>query len=365
MNEIAQKLRTQLKTYPGIHDIQDTYSTSKDEIQIKLNANAESLGLSLANVSNQVRQAVFGLEAQRIQRDNNEIKVMVHYPLENRSSLQDIYQLPITPAIPQQANQNVPLADIANLEYGKSPNSIYRSNQTRTLTVTADIDTKTHDVSVIKEDLTAQLDEWLQYQPNIKYELDGEAKAQAEAGQSMMTGLVLVMLAIYTLLAIPFKSFWQPLIVMSIIPLSFVGAILGHMIMGRSVSILSFMGMLALTGIVVNDSLVLVDYINKQRAKGDSVMQAVMTAGAVRFRPVILTSLTTFVGLTPLMFSNSLQAQGLIPMAISLGYGIMFATLITLIIIPVNYLIFHRIGEMAKHLVSSLHANLFQTPKQS
>ena len=181
--------------------------------------------------------------------------------------------------------------------------------------------------------------------PGLDYDLSGQAETQQDTNESFLLGFMAIIVAIYALLAIPFKSFSQPFIVMCIIPLAIVGAVAGHLIMQVDFSMLSIMGVLALTGIVVNDSLVLVDYINKERARGTSVYDAVLRSGEVRFRPVMLTSLTTFVGLMPLMFSNNLQAQALIPMAVSLGYGILFATLITLILVPVNYLVFYRVGR--------------------
>ena len=193
-------------------------------------------------------------------------------------------------------------------------------------------------MDIIRADIDAFLKELFIYQPDIEYTLDGQAKTQAETNQSFLLGFIFVIIAIYALLAIPFKSFGQPLVVMSIIPLAILGGIFGHYIMGLSFSMLSIMGILGLTGIVVNDSLVLVDYINKKRAEGMSILNAVLTAGETRFRPVILTSITTFVGLLPLMFNKSVQAQALIPMAVSLGFGILFATLITLIMVPVSYL---------------------------
>ncbi len=344
MQAVAEQLRQHLKKYPEVFDIQDSHSDGKEEYQITLAKQAQNLGLTQRDIAVQLRQAIFGYEAQRIQRNRDEVKVTLRYPAEYRASLEDLKSLPIT----NRQGQTIQLAEVADIKPGVSPTAFYRINRERTLTISADLNKKTADIEAIKRETAELLDSLLQQYPDINYELEGEAKEQAEAVGSLVFGGLAVLLAIYTLLAIPFKSYWQPFIVMSVIPLGFVGAALGHMIMGANLSLLSFMGLLALTGVVVNDSLVLVDYINKQRLRGHDMMDAVLTAGAARFRPVMLTSLTTFAGLIPILLEKSTQAQFLQPMAISLGFGILFATLITLIIIPVNYIVFHNIGKGAK-----------------
>ena len=342
IGELSEKVREYLKSYPGIFDIQDNLSNSREEIKLNVNDLSSSLGLSQNDIANQVRNAVFGFEAQRIQRGPDEIKVMVRYPHEYRSSLSDINNIPIKPPL---SDDTIPLFELATLEPTQSPTSVYRDRQRRAVTVTADIDVGAYDINIIREDLRKFLDELFVYEPNFSYNMDGQAESERETVESFLLGFIAVLLAIYALLAIPFKSFGQPLVVMSIIPLAIVGAIAGHYLMGLSFSMLSIMGLLGLTGIVVNDSLVLVDYINQRRAKGMPVIEAVLKASETRFRPVMLTSITTFVGLLPLMLNQSVQAQGLIPMAVSLGFGIIFATAITLVITPVNYLV----GRKVKH----------------
>ncbi len=344
MEKVGDVIREQLQTYPGIFDIQDSLSGGKDEFEINLKPEAYNLGISLNNIARQVRNAFFGTEAQRIQRGRDEVKVMVRYNLDDRSSLNDLYNLPIR--LPNGAM--VKLSEVATITSGSSPSALYRVDRFRTLNITADANKETVNIEAIKRELAETLNNVLANYPGITYELEGEAKEQAETFGSVQTTSILVLFTIFVLLAIPFRSYWQPLIVMSIIPLGIVGSILGHIIMGKNLSIMSVLGMVALSGVVVNDSLVLVDYINKKRREGMDVMQAVLTAGAARFRPVMLTSLTTFAGLTPLLLEKSTQAQFLIPMAISLGFGILFATLITLVIVPVNYVAFERIGEFFK-----------------
>ena len=335
LTQVTEQIREFLKQYPGIFDIQDNFSSTKDEVKLEIKPLANSLRLTQSDIASQVRQAVFGFEAQRFQRGQDDIKVMVRYPKFDRSSINDVQNIIIN--TPNSRN-GIALAQIADLAPSKSPISLVRVDQRRAITISADIDAQAYDVDIIRADIDAFLKELFIYQPDIEYTLDGQAKTQAETNQSFLLGFIFVIIAIYALLAIPFKSFGQPLVVMSIIPLAILGGIFGHYIMGLSFSMLSIMGILGLTGIVVNDSLVLVDYINKKRAEGMSILNAVLTAGETRFRPVILTSITTFVGLLPLMFNKSVQAQALIPMAVSLGFGILFATLITLIMVPVSYL---------------------------
>ncbi|MFT6098491.1 MAG: multidrug efflux pump subunit AcrB [Arenicella sp.] len=349
IGEIKDDIREYLRTYPGVFDIQDNLSSGKEELKLDIKPLANALGLSQENIASQVREALYGYEAQRIQRGYEEIKVMVRYPLGSRSSITDVNNIPInTP----NSDATIPLFELADLLPSQGASAIYREKQRRAVTISADVDSNVYDVNVIRADLSKYLDEKFLYEPEISYEMSGQAESQNEANASFLLGFILVIVVIYGLLAIPFKSFGQPLVVMSIIPLAIVGAIIGHYIMDLAFSMLSIMGMLGLTGIVVNDSLVLVDYINQKRKAGIPVMDAVLTAGETRFRPVILTSLTTFVGLLPLMLNQSTQAQALIPMAVSLGFGILFATVITLVITPVNYLA----GRALKHNFMALLA---------
>lgn len=342
LESVSDLIKQQLQNYTGLYDIQDNLSGGKDEFEITLKPQAYNLGVTLREIALQTRQAFFGLEAQRIQRGRDEVRVMLRFPREERSSLQDLYALPI-----QLANgETIALAELATITPGSSPSALYRVDRFRTVNITADADKQTTDLTSIKRDLTQFLDATLVNYPGMRYQMEGEAKEQAESFGSLKVGVLLILLAIYALLAIPFKSYSQPVAVMSIIPIGIVGALLGHMIMGKTLSIMSIMGIVALIGVVINDSLVLVDYINKQRAKGMAAMEAVLTAGTARFRPVILTSLTTFAGLTPLLLEKSTQAQFLIPMAISLGFGILFATLITLVIVPVNYMVGYQMSRL-------------------
>ncbi|QTH65024.1 efflux RND transporter permease subunit [Psychrosphaera ytuae] len=333
LKEVAERVKQRLATYPTVFDITDSLSDGKQELQIELTQQGIALGLTRSDVASQVRTAFFGSQVQRIQRGRDDVRVMVRLPLKERESIAELQSL----LIPTPAGGTVPLSHVATLTPGQSPSAIYRIDRYRTVNVTADVDKENVNMTVLQADLKAYLDELVEQYPGVSHSLEGEAKEQAESFGSLAWALIFVFFVIYALLAIPFKSYSQPLIVMSIIPFGMIGAVAGHWIMGMELTIMSLLGMLALIGVVVNDSLVLVDYINKRRDSGFDIKEAVLTAGSARFRPVMLTSLTTFIGLMPLLFEKSTQAQFLIPMAVSLGFGILFATFITLILVPVNY----------------------------
>lgn len=352
---LGERLKTKMAEYAAVFDIEDSLSDGKEELQLELKPEARLLGLDLNTLARQVRQAVFGFEIQRVQRGREEVRVMVRYPLEARQSIETLEQMMIRVG----PNQEVPLWQVANVYPGFSPDSILRVDRQRTLSVTADFDKKNGDLTLVQQELNAWLSEQLGQYPGVTFEMAGEARDQKESSQSLMVGGIGLAILIYILLAIPFKSYAQPLIVMSVIPFGLVGAVMGHWIMGMDLTLLSFMGMLALSGVVVNDSLVLVDYINQKRLQGETLKKAVYDAGGRRFRPVLLTSLTTFAGLMPLLFEKSTQAQFLIPMAVSLGFGILFATLITLFIVPINYLILEDIKQYFRGYWGDINAMLF------
>ncbi|MBB1422359.1 efflux RND transporter permease subunit [Pseudoalteromonas sp. SG43-7] len=339
LQEVADHVKARLATYPTVFDIADSMSDGKEELQIELTEQGLALGLNRVDVSQQVRNSFFGAQAQRIQRGRDDVRVMVRLPIEERRSVADLKDILIN--LPDGGT--VPLSHVAKLVPGQSPSSINRIDRYRTLNVTADIEKENTNMTVLQADLKIYLDELVQQYPGVSHSLEGEAKEQRESFGSLAWALVFVFFIIYGLLAIPFKSYLQPLIVMSVIPFGMIGAVIGHWIMGMELTIMSLLGMLALIGVVVNDSLVLVDFINKKRSEGGDLLEAVKMAGASRFRPVMLTSLTTFIGLMPLLFEKATQAQFLIPMAVSLGFGIIFATFITLLLVPVNYLLMERL----------------------
>ena len=339
LKEVSDKVKVRLATYPTVFDIADSLSNGKEELQIELTEQGKALGITRASISNQVRNAFFGSQVQRIQRGRDDVRVMVRLPLDERRTIADIENMLI--ATPNGGS--VPLSHVAKLIPGKSPSTISRIDRYRTANVSADVEKANTNMTVLQADLKNYLDELIVQYPGVSHSLEGEAKEQRESFGSLAWALLFVFFIIYALLAIPFKSYLQPIIVMSIIPFGMIGAVVGHWIMGMELTIMSILGMLALIGVVVNDSLVLVEFINKKCSEGGELMTAVLTAGAARFRPVMLTSLTTFIGLMPLLFEQSTQAQFLISMAVSLGFGILFATFITLILVPVNYLIIERL----------------------
>jgi multidrug efflux pump subunit AcrB len=349
LDEMANQLKEQLTTYPGVVDIIDSFESGKDELKLTLKPAARNLGLTSQDLARQVRQAFFGLEAQRIQRGRDDVRIMVRYPEEERRSLANLENMKIrTPD-----GNEVPFSEVADAEMGKSLPNIRRVDRNRTLNVTADIEEGRGDVEAVKLDLVENyLPELLVHHPEISFSLEGEAREQRESFESLKYGVLLVLFAIYGMLAIVFRSYVQPFIVMLVIPFSVIGAILFHVVRGDTLSIMSVLGILALIGVVVNDSLVLVDYVNRRRREGYTLLRAVSTAGVMRFRPILLTSLTTIGGLTPLLLEKSRQAQFLIPMAVSLAGGIAFATVLTLFLVPMVYLIFEDISRGMSRLVA-------------
>ena len=333
------QVKKQLALYPALYDISDSLSNGKEELQIELNEYAYTLGLTRSDVLIQIRSAYFGIQVQRIQRGRDDIRVMLKLPKSERLTLNGLRDLSITNA----SGQQIPLSQIATLTPGISPTTIIRIDRYRTMVVSADAIKSKANMTLIQTELRQFIDDLLVQYPGIHYQFEGEAREQRESFSSMIIGVIVMLLVIYGLLAIPFQSYLQPLIVMSVIPFGIIGAVAGHWIMGMNLTILSLMGMMALVGVVINDSLVLVDYINTHYRHGKlTLQQAVLNAGVARFRPVMLTSLTTFIGLMPLLFEKSTQAQFLIPMAVSLAFGIIFATLITLILVPINYVMVER-----------------------
>ncbi len=346
LRSLASQVRERLETYPGVFDVTDSFEEGKQEIKLSMRPEAELLGITLEDLARQVRHAFFGFEAQRVQRNREEVRVYVRYPEAERRSLDNLDTMRIrTPA-----GDEVPFSEVASADHGRGFAQIRRVDRNRTINVTADVNKETADIEAIKRDINEFLSAAAPGYAGVSFSLEGEAREQRESFGSLGYGLMFVLFMIYALLAIPFRSYLQPLIVMSVIPFGAAGAMLGHMIMGMSLTIFSLMGMLALTGVVVNDSLVLVDYINRRRAEGMALIEAVSTAGLARLRPVLLTSLTTFAGLTPLIFEKSTQAQFLIPMAVSLGFGILFATFITLLLVPLNYLVLEDLRALARRL---------------
>ena len=333
----TEELKLRLKSYPGVQDITDTFRAGKRELKIKLKPEAELLGLRQADLARQVRQAFYGEEAQRIQRNRDDLKVMVRYPANRRRSLHDLQDL----RIHTRDGFRVPFIEVADTVEGRGYASIRRVDGRRSVNVTADVDiTRIEPNKLITSLEEKDLPELAAEFPGLQHSFQGARQEQELTLSSMYRAFLVAMVMIYALLAIPFGSYIQPFIVMAAIPFGLIGAVLGHLIMGIELTVLSMFGVVALTGVVVNDSLVMVDFVNRNRPKHDKIIDAVRVSGVARFRAILLTSLTTFAGLTPLVFfEKSVQAQFLIPMAISIGFGVMFATVVTLVLVPSLYMI--------------------------
>ena len=339
----AEELKGELTKYPGTFDITDSYLPGKKEMQLKLKPTARSLGLALDNLAAQVRHAFYGAEALRLQRDEDEVKVMVRFPESERRSLGDVEDMRIrTPE-----GFEVPFSEVAEVTMDRGYASLQRVQRQRVITVYGSVDETVTNSNELRGLLAFQyLPELSDRYPGLRFSMEGEAKEQAESLGDVFRGFAIALFGIYALLAIPFRSFSQPFVVMSAIPFGFVGAICGHIIMGYDLSMLSLLGAVGLAGVVVNDSLVLVHATNRIRDRGLSAFEAVSQGGALRFRPILLTSLTTFAGLTPILLERSMQARFMIPMAISLGFGVLFATSITLIMVPCLYMVRDDLVDM-------------------
>ncbi|MCD4655834.1 efflux RND transporter permease subunit, partial [bacterium] len=332
VSDLAEALRG----YAGVRDVDDGFSIGKTQLDFRIKPEAQTMGLTTVELARQVRAAFYGSEALRIQRGRDEVKVMVRYPEADRRTLFSIESMLIrTPA-----GAEIPLKQAADIIEGISYTQILRSDGRRVLKVTADVEQGVANADkVIASVMENELPDLLKRYPGLRLELEGEQKDKAEAMSSLGFGFIFAMFGIYALLAIPFKSYSQPMIIMTSIPFGIIGAVLGHIIMGFELSVISMMGMVALAGVVVNDSLVLINTTNHQFWNGMSHLEAITSAAIRRFRPIVLTSLTTFLGLAPMIFETALQARLLVPMAISLGFGILFATVIALILIPCLYMV--------------------------
>lgn len=336
LEDAAAELEVKLAEFDGVFDIENSFNTGGQEIKLAIKPEAEALGLTISSLGRQVRQAFYGEEAQRIQRGKDELRVMVRYPLEDRRSIADLENMRIrTPS-----GDEVPFGSVADVSFGKGYSSISRLNRARTITVSADIDPEIVEPGkLVKEVSEEYIPALLSRHQGIVYGLEGASKEEQDFIANLTVASIAALFLIYALIAIPLHSYSQPLVIMSVIPFGLIGAVIGHIIMGKAISMFSLFGLVALAGVVVNDSLIMVDFINKAREEGVPLRRAVIDSGTQRFRAIVLTSFTTAAGLLPIMFETSVQASSVIPMAISLSYGILFATAITLFLIPSLYML--------------------------
>ena len=304
--------------------------------QIYIRPGAESLGVTMADIATQLRQGYYGDEVLKIQRGKDDIKVMVRYSKKERETESSIDRFRIR----TKDDREIPLNQVARIETQRGYAAIKRVDRHRVITVTSNIDEEIANARNIVNDLSENfLPDMIKRFPGVDYDLEGQAKRSKESMDSLMKGFIVAAMIIFLLLASQFRSYSQPFIIMTAIPFGLIGAIVGHFIMGLDITMISIFGIVALSGVVVNDSLILIDFINVEVARGTGVFEAVVQSGEIRFRPVILTSFTTVAGLAPLLTEKSFQAKFLIPMAVSISFGLVAATVLTLIFVPTLYVV--------------------------
>jgi multidrug efflux pump subunit AcrB len=334
LREATEWVKEKLGEYQGVVEIADSDREGKDELRlIRMTAAGRSLGLRLEDVARQVRNAFYGDEAQRLQRGRDEVKVMIRFPQDDRRTLESLEEMKIR----TMDGAEIPFRQVVEYDFGRGASVINRTDRQRSIKITADTIGDANGTEIAQTLTEEVLSKISSKYPGVRYAFEGEQKDQADSVREIGIGFLGALVIMYVLIAIPLRSYWQPLIIMSVIPFGIIGAIGGHIILGMNLSIMSMCGLVALAGVVVNDSLVLVDYVNRHR--DDLPMrQAAVEAGGKRFRAIMLTSLTTFAGLMPMLLETDIQALFLVPMAVSLGFGILFATVITLFLVPCIYL---------------------------
>ena len=342
LTQAGKELQAKLGQYNGVFDIYNSQGAGGREVLISLKPHASQLGITLGDVARQVRQAFYGEEVQRLQRGADTVKVMVRYPLEDRRSLATLEEMYIRTA----NGRSVAINEVADIQLGLGLTAINRIDRARTVTISADTDASKVQSGVVISDLTENhIPQLLAKYPGLKFGLGGASEEERKLMERMIIGFAASLFLIYGLLAVPLKSYVQPLVIMSVIPFGFIGAVIGHVLFDVAISMLSIFGLIALAGVVVNDSLILVEFVNRGRSDNDSIDQALLGAGKKRFRAILLTTMTTFVGLLPMLFETSTQAQFVIPMALSLSFGIVFATTITLVLVPCLYRVIYDLRD--------------------
>jgi multidrug efflux pump subunit AcrB len=328
-------LKATLATYESVYDIEDTLEGARKEVELRIKPHAEVLGLRLADIASQIRQGFYGVEIQRIPRGTEDIKVMLRYPESERSTLDNIQGIYVR----TQDGRAVPLTSVAEVVDIAGYSVIKRENRRRTIIVSAELTEGVDALTLANQVLSENLPRWQQQFVGLNMEAAGSLSEQKDFNSTLYINMLAAIFVSYGLMAIAFRSYWQPLLILTAIPFGFVGAILGHLIMDKAMSIMSMLGLLACAGVVVNDNLVLLDRIQHLYKKGNDVIEVLAQAGQDRFRAIILTSLTTFIGLLPIMFETSVQAQFLIPMVVSLSFGVLFSTFVTLLLVPNLFLL--------------------------
>jgi len=343
---ISEKLKNILRQYSGVKDITDSFEEGKFELQLELTDAGRMLGLTLNDLAQQVRQGFYGYEVQRVQRGRDDIRVMVRYPQEQRRSMADIENMRIRLA----DGTEIPFRTVAKINYSRGYANIDRIDRRRVVTVTADVEKKVANSDEINNELfTSVLPKLAAEYPGMQFVFGGAQKERNESLGTLKIYFPIALMAMYALLAVQFRSYSQPLIVMSAIPFGIIGAVCGHLLMGYNLSILSLFGIIALAGVVVNDAIIIIDLINDLRAENNNLFEVLSNSATRRFRPILLTTATTFLGLVPMILERSLQARFLIPMALSLAFGVAFATVITLFLVPCLYMIIEDVKGLLKN----------------
>jgi multidrug efflux pump subunit AcrB len=338
---VVTELREGLRQISGVFSIQDDNSAGRIEYRLALREEARIYGVTLADLANQTRAGFFGLEATTVQRGADNVAVMVRYPQDQRNSLSDL----LSTWISTPSGDQIPLSVVANIEEGLSPTQILRRNGRQVTTVKSDLDTSVATSSEVNTIIEAKLIPVLQAKySDLIISTGGEQRQQSNAQAALGQALGIALFVIYALLALAFRSYVQPIVVMVAIPLGLIGAVSGHFIIGIPLTILSIFGIIGLAGVVINNSLVMVDVYNEHIGNGVDVREAVIEGTKQRFRPILLTSLTTFLGVYPLIAETSLQAQFLIPLAVSIGFGVLFGTVIIVLTVPAVFMAQYYIG---------------------
>ena len=349
---VADHFKGRLQDFAGVYDIADDFDAGRPELQIELLESARPLGITTESLALQVRAAFYGYEARKVQRGREDVKIMVRYPPSYRRNIYDVESMYLkTPT-----GAMVPFKEVARLHEGTGYASIHRQDQLRTVKVLADVDETVTNSERVTGQLSQEFDQIRAQHPGIKLKFGGQKLESARSFGSLRHLSVFALLLIYVILAALFRSYTQPLIVMSVVPFGVIGAVLGHLLLGYPLTLLSMIGMVALCGIVVNDSMILVSFINRRIEAGDEVLTAIVEGGKGRLRPILLTTATTVLGLAPLMLETSFQARFLIPMAISISAGLIFATALTLVAVPALYLVVRDVKTCIRGAVQALLA---------
>lgn len=353
LEQAAAQLQAQLREISGLYEVETTVADGPSELKLRIRPEAETVGVSLADLAGQVREAFFGAEAQRIQRGDQEVKVMVRYPRAERESIGNLESMWVR----LDDGREIPFGAIADYTQAEGYNSIRRIDAQRSVTVTAKADVSTIEPAEVMRQFMAQNAPRLEANyPGVRVKVGASVADAVDGELSLYYAFAIGLFGIYALMAIPLRSYIQPLLIMGVIPFGIVGAVFGHLVLGEAISMISLVGIIALSGVVVNDSLIMVDFVNRGVAEGKSTIQSAMDSGAVRFRAILLTSMTTFFGLVPMLLETSLQAKIVIPMAISMAFGILFATVITLLLVPCLYVIQEDFKRALGRLVGRSHA---------